>query len=290
MVNAAKKFNRVVQVGSWQRSVQHFQDAIDFVRSGALGDISMCRAWINTNSGGIGRRPPTTPPDGLDWDMWLGPAPFALYQTNRCHWDWRWWFDYAGGQTADWGVHMMDIVCLALGQWDPIEVSSFGGKFVLDDDRDTPDTQIAIFRFRNFVLHWEIRWGNGRGLDGFESGHGSQWIGRNGQFFVDRGRWHIAPEGDRMEGAEPQRVTELTTNHWENFIECMNTRAMPRSDIESMHKCTVLCHLANISYRTGKKLEWDAEREIITNEPSAMNCPQYQREYRAPWRLSMHAT
>lgn len=287
MVNAAKKYNRVVQVGSWQRSVQHFNDAIDFVRAGHLGDISVCRAWLNSNNDGIGHQPPTAPPDGLDWDMWLGPAPFALYQSNRCHWHWRWWFDYAGGQTADWGVHMMDIVCLAMGDWDPIEISSMGGTFVLDDDRDTPDTQLAIFKFKDFVLHWEIRWGNGRGLDGFGGNHGAQWIGRNGQLGVDRSRWETVSEGDRLD-KEPTTLTEIKGSHQANFIDCMKTRKMPRSDIESMHKTTVLCHLANIAFRTGLKLEWDADREVITNEPSAMNCPQFQREYRAPWELPMH--
>jgi len=287
MVNAAKKFKRVVQVGSWQRSVQHFQDAIDFVRSGKLGDISVCRAWFLGNGGSIGHVPPTNPPDGFDWDFWLGPAPHKLYRSNMNHWNWRWFFDYAGGQTADWGVHMMDIVCLALGEWDPIEVSCFGGDFVLDDDRDTPDTQIAIYRFPNFVLHWEVRWGNGRGLDGFGSGHGSEWIGTNGTLGIDRGKWEVFPEGDRLK-EKPKTVNKVQVDHSQNFIDCVRSRKRPRSDIETMHKTTVLCHLANIAYRTGKKLEWNADREMITNEPAALNCPQYQREYRAPWTLPMH--
>ncbi len=288
MVNAAKKFGRVVQIGSWQRSVQHFQDAIDFVRSGALGDITMCRAWLLGNSDGMGFRYPSKAPEGVDYDMWLGPAPFSLFQTNRFHWDWRWWFDFAGGQTADWGVHMMDIVCLAMGEWDPIEISSMGGNYFIKDGRDTPDTQIAIFKFPSFVMHWEVRWSNGRGIDGFSSGHGAEWIGRNGQFGVNRGKWEIFPEGDRMEDKQPETINEIKVSHQKNFIDCIKTRETPRSDIESMHKTTALCHLANIAFRTGKKLEWDADREIITNEPSAMDCPQFEREYRAPWKLPMH--
>lgn len=291
MVNAAKKFDRVVQIGSWQRSVQHFQDAIDFVRSGKLGDLSVCRAWINSNSNGIGHEPPSQPPDHLDWDMWLGPAPYKLFHSNQYHWNWRWFWDYAGGQTADWGVHMIDIVCLAMGQWDPIEVSSVGGMFVLDDDRTTPDTQLAIFKFPNFVLHWEVRWGNGRGLDGFDDQPGCAWIGRNAEFGVNRSRWQVFPEGKgdnlRLE-EEPETINEIKESHQQNFIDCVRSRKTPRSDIETMHKTTVLCHLANIAFRTGKKLEWDAAREIITNEPSAMDCPQFVREYRAPWKLPLH--
>ncbi|HXK95512.1 MAG TPA: Gfo/Idh/MocA family oxidoreductase [bacterium] len=292
MVNAAKKFNRVVQIGSWQRSVQHFQDAIDFVRSGKLGTITLCRAWLNSNSDGMGFRRPSAPPEGVDYDFWLGPAPFSLFQENRFHWNWRWWFDFAGGQTADWGVHMIDIVCLAMGDWDPLEISSFGGNFFIQDGRDTPDTQIAIFKFRNFVLHWEVRWGNERGLDGFSSGHGSQWIGRNGQLGVNREKWEVFAEGrgDNLRLEEkPETVNPIPNSHHANFIECMRTRQTPRSDIESMHKTTVLCHLANIAFRTGKKLEWDASREIITNEPAAMDCPQYRREYRAPWKLPVYS-
>lgn len=288
MVNAAKKFKRVVQIGSWQRSVQHFQDAIDFVRSGKLGDISVCRAWLLGNSNGVGHVPPSAPPAGFDWDLWLGPAPFKLYRSNMNHWNWRWFYDYAGGQTADWGVHMLDIVCLAMGEWDPTEVTCVGGTFVLDDDRDTPDTQIATFKFRDWVLHWEVRHGNGRGLDGFGQGHGSEWIGRNGTLGVDRNRWEVFAEGDKLTD-RPETVNEIKMGHNENFLECIRTRQAPRSDIETMHKTTLLCHLANIAFRTGKKLDWDADREVITNEPSAMDCPQFRREYRAPWKLPMYS-
>ncbi len=284
MINATKKYNRVVQVGTWQRSVQHFQDAIDFVRSGKLGDISLCRAFRVRNSEGIGHRPPTEPPDGFDWDFWLGPAPYTPYRTNRNHFDWRWYFDYAGGETADHGAHMLDITCYAMGDWDPIEVSSFGGQYVIDDDRDTPDTQTAIFRFKNFVLTWEVRWGNGRPVDGFSSGLGSEWIGRNGTLGVNRSKWEFFPENKDFE-EKPQTINEIKTNHFQNFIDCVRSRHTPRSDIESSHKTAVLCHLANIAYRTGKKLKWDADREIIINEPDAMNCPHYRREYRAPWNL-----
>ena len=287
MVNAAKKYRRVVQVGSWQRSVQHFQDAIDFVRSGKLGKISVCRAWLLGNGGDVGHVPPSDPPAGFDWDFWVGPAPFTLYRSNMNHWNWRWFFDYAGGQTADWGVHMMDIVCLAMGKWDPTEVTCVGGTFILDDDRDTPDTQIATYKFDSFVMHWEVRWGNGRGLDGYSSGHGSEWIGTNGQLGVNRGKWEVFPEGDRLKET-PQTVTQIKESHYQNFVDCIRSRNQPRSDIESMHKTTVLCHLANIAFRTGKKLVWDADREIIVNEPSAMNCPQFQREYRAPWHLPIY--
>ncbi len=287
MIDAAKKFGRIVQVGTWQRSTQHFQNAIDFVRSGQLGTISVCRAFRVRNSEGIGRVPPTTPPDGFDWDFWLGPAPYTPYRSNRNHFEWRWYFDYAGGETADHGAHMMDITCLAMGDWDPLEVSSTGGNYLIDDDRDTPDTQTAMFRFKDFVLTWEVRWGNGRSLDGFSSGLGSEWIGRNGTLGVNRGKWEFFPERKDFK-ARPTTVNEITANHFQNFIDCVQTRKTPRSDIESSHKSAVLCHLANIAYRTGKKLVWDSDRELITNEPSAMNCPHFRREYRAPWTLPRH--
>lgn len=284
MVNATKRYQRVVQVGTWQRSIQHFQDAIDFVRSGQLGDIQVCRSWRARNSEGIGTLPSSNPPDHLDWDFWLGPAPYVPYRPNRCHYDWRWHFDYAGGETPDHGAHMLDITCLAMGDWDPLEITSTGGNFVIDDDRDTPDTQFTTFQFKDFVLTWEVRWGNGRAVDGFSSGLGSSWIGTNGMLGVNRGRWETFSEDDRLE-KKPETVHEIKTNHFQNFLDCVRTRETPRSDIESSHKTATLCNLASIAYRTGFKLEWDAEREIITNEPSAMNCPQYQREYRMPWQF-----
>jgi len=282
MVNAAKHWKRVVQVGTQQRSDGQFIEAIEFVRAGKLGKVSVCRAWIVVNDAGIGRQKPKDPPAELDWDLWSGPAPLRPYQDNRCHVNWRWWFDYGGGWSTDWGVHMIDICLLGMNAGQPLEVHSQGGKLVNDDDSTTPDTLLATLKFPDFVLHWEVRMGNARGIDGGSS-HGSEFIGRNGTLIVDRGKWEVYPEGDRLK--EKPAKAEVKGGHVSNFLECMRSRAKPRSDIESMHNTTVCCHLTNLAYLAGRGLRWDPVKEIVIDDTKAMELGSYQREYRAPGKL-----
>jgi predicted dehydrogenase len=285
IVNAAKKYGRVVQIGTWQRSTQHFVDAVDYVRSGKLGKISVCRAWI-LGRGGVGHQQPQTPPPQLDWEMWLGPAPMTEYRSNRCHYNFRWFYDYAAGMAGDWGVHMMDIVLLAMDAWHPTKVSSVGGKFISgpEDDRDTPDTQMAIYQFPDFVMNWEVHVGN-PGLDGGRD-HGTEFIGSEGVLLVDRGGWKITDKkGQPVE--KPASATQVN-NHWDNFIDCMRSRVKPRSDIETMHFTTTACHLANLAYRTGREIDWDGAREVVTNDKDLMRDQSYRRAYRKPWSLPMH--
>jgi predicted dehydrogenase len=283
IVNACQKFRRVVQVGTWQRSVGHFIRAIEFVRSGKMGRISVCRAWT-CGSAGVGRAEPQSPPLELDWDLWLGPAPKVPYRPNRCHHNFRWFFDYAGGLTGDWGAHMIDVVLLGMDQWHPQSVASVGGKLVSgpDDDRDTPDTQMAIFQFPGFVLNWEVHVGR-PGLDG-GGHHGAEFIGTEGSLIVDRTGFLWRPNG----GQEGPSAEPAGGDHARDFLDCIKRRGRPRSDIETMHHTTTACHLANLAYRTGKRIEWDARREVVTNDRSVMRDQCYQREYRKSWRLPMH--
>lgn len=283
IVNAAKKFNRIIQVGTWQRSVSHFINCIEFIRQGNAGKIAVCRAWT-LGGGGVGHQEPTNPPPHLDWDFWLGPAPKVPYRPNRCHGSWRWFFDYGSGLTGDWGVHMMDIVLLGMNEWHPLEVASVGGKIISgeQDDRDTPDTQIAIFKFPNWILQWEVHVGP-PGLDG-GGHHGAEFIGSKGTLIVDRGGFQWKPNGDHP---GPSREPK-GGSHSRNFLDCIKTRQKPRSDIESMHWTTTLCHLANLAYLTGKTIKWDPVKEEVIGDRKAMECQSYRREYRKPWKLPVH--
>jgi predicted dehydrogenase len=289
MINAALHFNRVVQVGTWQRSQKHFQDAIEFVRSGKLGDVSVCRAWnvnpITSRVSDIGKQKPGVAPEHLDWDFWLGPAPKVPYQANRSHFTWRWFFDYGGGLMTDWGVHMMDICLLGMNQWDPVSVTSVGGIFATDDDRDTPDTLQALYQFPNFVMQWEHRMNNGRGLDGGK-GHGAEFIGTKGTLIVDREGGEFFPEKDTRDKGETFPKQEST--HWQNFLDCVKSRKKTTSDIESMGKTTMLCHLGNIALQANKVLRWDAKKQDIANRGDVKHCVSYEREYRRPWKLKMY--
>jgi len=286
MANAAKYFERVVQIGTWQRSVKHFQTAIDFVHSGQMGTIAVCRAWFVSILGGwpkpMEKLPDGTAPEGFDYDMWLGPAPKRPYNPNRAHWNWRWFYDYGGGLVTDWGVHMMDIVFLGMQQSDPLSVACDGGIYALKDDRDTPDTMQAIYRFPNFLMNWETRFSNGRGLDGGRT-HGAEFIGSNGTLIVDRTDYQWFPEHPENPGPPPPEKSDH--DHWRNFIDCVKSRAQPRSDIQSMAKTTICCHLANIAYQSGTTVKWDKEQQDVANRDDVSHCRSYQRPYREPWKL-----
>jgi len=295
MVGAAKRFNRVSQINTWQRSVGFFRQAIDFVRSGGLGKVRICRAWV-CGPAGLGKNPIKDPPPNLDWDFWCGPAPKNPYHDTYHPGMWRLYYDYGTSMSGDWGVHMIDIVLLGMNDWHPLEVSSVGGKLVCgeDDDRTTPDTQMTIYRFSDWVMNWEIHVG-GEGLDGSPGGHGAEFIGEKGKMIIDRGgiKWH--PYGDhpgpedagKDQGPDqPSRWSDM--NHIGDFLENMRTRGKCASDIETMHYTTTCCHLANVSYQAGRSVKWDGEKGVIVGDRKAMECQAYRREYRKPWKLPVY--
>jgi predicted dehydrogenase len=286
MVNAARRFDRVVQIGTWQRSMKHFQDAIAFVRSGQMGKINLCRAWMCHLLPDIGRQTPQAPPPGLDWDFWLGPAAKVGYQPNRCHEHWRWFYETGGSLMSDWGVHMIDIVLLAMQETDPVSVAACGGKLSSKDDRDTPDTLAVNYRFPSWMLTWEHRFNNPRGLDGGKE-HGAEFIGDNGSFIVDRSGYHFYPWPPDREG--PPKSEWADSTHWQNFLDCVHSRKKPASDIESMAKTTIICHLGNIAFQAGHPIHWDAQSQDVAEGGQVKHCLSYEREYRSPWRLKTYA-
>ncbi len=286
MLGAARHFSRVVQIGTWQRSMKHFQDAIAFVRSGQMGKINLCRAWMCYYLPDIGRQTPTAPPAGLDWDFWLGPAPKRPYQPNRCHENWRWFYETGGSLMSDWGVHMVDIVLLAMQESDPLSVVAAGGKLATNDDRDTPDTLQVMYRFPKWILNWEHRFNNPRGLDGGKE-PGAEFIGDNGSLVVDRAGYRFYPYPPDREG--PPKSEWADSTHWQNFLDCIKTRKKPASDIESMAKTTIVCHLGNVAFQSGRILTWDAARQDVAQPREVKHCVSYEREYRSPWRLKSYS-
>jgi predicted dehydrogenase len=284
MAAAARHFKRVVQVGTWQRSVPHFQQAVEFIRAGKLGRVQVCRAWATHTPKPVGHHQPTVPPAELDWDFWLGPAPKHPYQVNRCHYLWRWFYETGGGLIADWGVHMIDIALLAMNDWDPISVHSEGGIYATDDDRDTPDTLQVIYRFPKWQLLWEHRHGNNQGLDTQGKDAGVSFVGDKGTLMVDRSavRWFPLDTDEEVEGPGESRRGENT--HWQNFADCIRSREVPRADIASLARTTMMCHLGNISYQSGATVRWDAATQDIANR-AARQTMAYERDYRKPWKL-----
>jgi predicted dehydrogenase len=292
MVQAARKYNRVVQAGTMQRSAEHFQKAAEIVRSGQLGQITFVRTWNYSNSPeeGYGNPPDTDPPATLDWNSWLGPAPQHQFNANRFGVDpkdkyfstFRWFWDYAGGMMTDWGVHWLDIVQLAFNEEMPKTITSIGSKFYIKDNRDTPDTLQVTYEYPGFIATYENRNGNAQSM--FQKSGGILFCGTKGTLFVDRGGYQIVPERgvDDLEAAEVKAVSSGNKQHWENFVQCIRTREKPTSDIEKCFRSTSTCLLGNIALRSKVRVDWDAEKLTIA-QPEAKK--YMSREERKPWKI-----
>ncbi len=292
MVQAARKYNRVVQAGTQQRSGIGFRKATEIVRSGQLGKVTFCRTWNYGNSDpeGIGNPPDTEPPSDLDWDMWLGPAPKRAYNKNRFGVDpkafshFRWFWDYAGGMMTDWGIHQLDIVQMAFNETPPDAITALGGKYYIQDNRDTPDTLQVTYEYPNgMIATYENRLFNSAGMLGKNGG--IMFHGDKGTLFVDRAGYRVIPEkNSKLEASEGKNSNNNPQDHWKNFIECVRTRERPVSDIEIAHRSTSTALLGNVALRSKLRIDWDGERET-TSEAAAR---QYlKREYRKPWKLEV---
>ncbi len=292
MVQAARKYNRVVQAGTQQRSGLHFQKAAEMVRNGELGKVTFCRTWnySNQDPAGIGNPPDSDPPPDLDWEMWLGPAPQRPYNKNRFGIDpkafshFRWFWDYAGGMMTDWGIHQLDIVQMAFNELPPNAITALGGKYFIQDNRETPDTLQVTYEYPNgMVVTYENRLFNSFGMLG-KSG-GIMFHGDKGTLFVDRAGYQVVPEkNSTLQASEAKNTNNNGQDHWKNFIECMKTRQKPISDIEIAHRSTSTALLGNVALRSKLRIDWDGQTET-TSEAAAR---QYlKREYRKPWKLEV---
>lgn len=283
---AVRKFKRIVQVGTWQRSTREFTDAVAYVRSGKLGRIITARAW-KTDTATVGNQQPSTPPSSLDYDFWTGPAEMIPYAPNHVHSNWRWFLNYGTGMTGDWGVHMMDIALLGMSKDTdivmPVEVSTYGGRLAFpQDDRTAPDTVQSIMRFENpdFVMHWET----GRDHPG-RPDQGTEFVSADGRTLrVWRGGWVVLdPSGKEL----PKESAAPTNDHWQNFLDCVKSREQPRSNLASMAQTTIVCHLANVSLLAGEAVRWNKAKMDLVGK-AGRDTQSYERPYRKPWKLPMH--
>src|SRR6516165_2156320 len=194
MVEAARKYNRVVQLGTQRRSMPHVKEAIGRVQSGELGKVGMARAWIHQKRTEIGHGKPGPVPAGVDYAMWQGPAPDRPFMSNRFHYNWHWFWNWGTGEIGNNGIHGLDVARWGLGAEAPLTVASSGGKYVFDDDQEVPDTQVVTFEFPTACLVWEHRMWSKHGMDG--SGFGIAFYGDKGTVVVDEKGWHVAdPDG-----------------------------------------------------------------------------------------------
>ena len=299
MVEAARRNRRVVQVGLWQRSNAHFQKAVELVQDGLIGKVTYVRTWNYSNiyPEGIGNPADSDPPAGLDWDMWLGPAPKVAFNCNRFgvgdRWStFRYFYDYANGWPGDWMVHLMDIVQWAMRVDGPHTITASGRKFYLKDNSDTPDTLQITLEYPEFVATYENRLCNQDGRE--RDGYGIEFHGTDGTMFLDRERFQVFPESTEVEGRKTGKTAEMKMEraddglerHVANMLECMKTRKPPQSDIEYGYRSTSACLLGNVALRSKERIEWDtASQRLTKGGPAAQKL--LSREYRTPWRLEV---
>ena len=271
MVAAQKKYNRAVQAGQWQRSQQHFKDAIDFVWSGKLGNIRTVKVWCYL--GWIKPVPKVSDsavPAGVDYDRWLGPATKRPFNLNRFHFNFRWFWDYAGGLMTDWGVHLLDFALMGMKATSPKTISALGGNFAdPGSPQETPDTLCSLYQFDKFNLVWDHAFGIENGL--FRKEHGIAFIGDNGTLELDRTGWEVIEEirpANKVSVERKKPVDNGLTKHMENFVSVIRSRKMEdlKCPIESASHVATVCQMGNIAFRTGKKLNWNEAEGKFTDK------------------------
>jgi predicted dehydrogenase len=307
MVEVARQTNRVSQVGIHRRSSAFCKEAAEFVRSGGIGHVTVARAYHIMNSApvGIGNPADSTPPDAAMWDQWLGPAPNKPYNKNRMFYDFRWFYDYSGGQVTKFGVHYMDKMRWCLGKEAPKGVVAMGGKYAVKDNREIPDTLEVIWDFDGTIMMFAQY--NANSAPGNLQGSEMELRGTKGTMYIHGSRWEVVPEkvSDMASWArtpvdrdsekfykpsfktamDPKKMSgsQDTAFHARNFLDCVKSRAKCNCDIEIGHRSTSATLLANIAHRTKSYLEWDAKAERFTNHEAANKLLQYK--YRAPYKL-----
>lgn len=286
MVAAQKKYGKAVQVGQWQRSNEHFRSAIEFIRSGKLGRIRMAKAWAYQGwMKNIPVKPDGKAPEGVDYTRWLGPAKTRPFNPNRFHFNFRWFWDYAGGLMTDWGVHLVDYALLGMGAKDPLTIMATGGKMAYPDDAaETPDTLATVYDFGGFVMLWEHAQAIHNGNYGRD--HGIAYIGNNATLVLDRNGWEVIPdEGSKETYEKVKRTDSGPAPHTRNFIDAVKNNDPSRlaAPIEAGATVAEVCQMGNIAYKTGKKLRWDAaSRTFDDAAANALITPTYHNGYKLP--------
>jgi predicted dehydrogenase len=316
MVQAARKYKRIVVVGSQRRHGTGVAQAKKVVESGVLGKIHSIRIASYRNIyPGFGRTPVSDPPAGFDYDMWLGPAPKKPYTAHRGIYHFRWFWDYSGGQMTNLGAHTIDQVLWLMNVKGPTSVMSTGGRYALEDDGETPDLQDAVWTFPGFTMNYAIREAN-VGVRGDAAARGQVYLGTKGSMVLS-GTYEVIPEmkidpvndiprfeghptggpvytdvkpapwiqpakggvaSDARYGTGGEDTMSMNERDW---LECVRTRKRPLCEVEDGHRVAITSHLANMSLRLNRSIRWDPEKEqVIGDREAAAMCV---RPYRAPW-------
>lgn len=300
-IQAARKYDRIVQIGTQQHSRKHYQQAVDVIQSGRLGDISEVKVWDYYNRApGRGFPADCEPPKELDWEFYVGPAPYRAYNPNiYYHYGYDWYKLSGGGHQVAWGVHHFDIVLWAMGAGWPTKVSAMGGTYAIQDNREWPSTLSGIMEFgpgpvakNGFVLQYSMRMANRRE----QRAHAKCFLGTEASMLLDRSRYSIVPEATGSKKTNPadglinpaeevvaEDSAEEMRAHQVAFLENLRRRLQPAANMVTGHRATNLGHLMNISWQVGRTIRWDGENDQVLNDPEADAL--VTRPYREPWTL-----
>lgn len=286
MQKAVKKHGKIVQVGQWQRSQPHFVDAINYLRSGKLGRIRATKAWSFVDwKGSVPKVPDSPVPEGVDYTMWLGPAPKRPFNINRFHFTWRWYWEYGNGLMTDWGVHLIDYILYGMNKSVPLSVMAIGGKYAYpDDDMVTPDTMTAVYDFKDFTMIWEHT--IGIGLGNWKRPHGMAYTGENGTLVLDRNGWEVFPERQRIEAVPLQKNVGVGLDiHTKNFIDCIRNNSPEKlnAGIDIGRNVALVAQMGNIAFRSGEKVFWNPDKqEFTTSSANKFITPVYNNGWSLP--------
>jgi predicted dehydrogenase len=293
IVAAARKYGKLVQHGTNSRSTEGLKEAVQGMREGVIGDVYMarglCYKWRDT----IGRTPAEAVPAGVDYDLWLGPAPKREFTKNRFHYNWHWFWDYGNGDFGNQGIHELDICRWGLGVSYPTKVSAMGGHYMFDDDQETPNTmvvtyefdekgkkQLLVFEVRHWMSNHEAGIGERDGVKKDSNTVGNVFYGSKGYLAIDGYATYKTYLG---RDAQAGPAKSAGGSNWVNFVEAVRAgrREMLNAEIAEGSASCVLMHLGNISYRLGRSLEFDAGKMAVKNDPEANR--MLTRAYRAPF-------
>lgn len=283
LTDAARKHNRIVQVGTQSRSTAHVKRAMELLHEGVIGDVLVAKAWNSQKRSTIGKQQPTSPPDYLDFDLWLGPAPERAYQSNLLHSIWRWWYDFGVGDIGNDGVHDIDLARWGLGvTGHPSTATALGGKYFFDDDQEFPDTQYCAFEWpgdgkvgQKRQLIFEQRIWSPYVQEGYENGNA--FYGTKGMLLLGKGDG-FQVFGPKNAPGESAKGRFDTAAHHQNFFDCIRSGNRPAADVEEGHLSATLAHLANIACRVGRTLQFDPQTERIVGDDEADKL--VRRDYR----------
>ncbi|HWR54175.1 MAG TPA: Gfo/Idh/MocA family oxidoreductase [Bryobacteraceae bacterium] len=282
--DAARKHNRIVQVGTQRRSFDHFMSAAEYAASGKLGKICHMKAWISQLRESIGTPPDSDPPSTADYDLWLGPAPKRPFNVNRFHYNWRFFWDYGNSELGNQGVHVLDVALMALAKMKgptqclPRRVSATGGIYWLKDAKEVPDIQTVNFDYGDMLLTFELQsFSKSRPTEG-------AWAGT--AFYGSEGTLVAVGDGWKVFGADGKVVTQVKDtggSHEGNFLASMRSRQLPNADVEIGRLSTTLCHLGNISYHLRRDVTFDPATESFPHDEQATK--MLTKSYRDAWPM-----